>query len=139
VTYPYRAAAPPVPAPGMVVRCRACARVQHQDCAGRAAGCRCAQCWGRQMASQARAAYRTPGTTAAALYRALGDMIALEAQRSIRGRKIRTAEPRLQGSCLACHQPVMGSVFGRKRKYCSPACKAVAYRRRRRAREAHLL
>jgi hypothetical protein len=47
------------------------------------------------MASQARDAHRIPGTTAAALYRALGDMIALDTQRSIRRRKIRTAEPRL--------------------------------------------
>jgi|RhiMetdeSRZDD1v2_1073273.scaffolds.fasta_scaffold122705_2 hypothetical protein len=123
----------PVGRGGLVLRCEKCSAVLHDQCRGRATGCRCSQCWTREMLRNARSAYTTPGVLSSAWYRALGDLLALESQRSARRRKIRTAAPQFNSYCEAprCGKPVMGSPYGRKRRYCSPSCKARAYRQRR--------
>lgn len=114
----------------LVLRCAACVRVRHDRCEGRP-GCCCLVCHSRAIRSDAQR--RLEGANSTGLLRdSLREVLALLAQRQIRRDRIQRADPVRQGRCwCGCGQQVVGSPYGRRKRYVNRTHQDRAYRARR--------
>lgn len=105
------------------LRCRECARVRHDRCLGRDAGCACYQCHSRAILADAEK-YSMP---------MVRELVALVIQREVSRAIWRRKEP-VELHCRRCGRPVLWSGQGRRRKWCSAGCRKAVQRRQARQR-----
>ena len=118
----------------LLLRCAACVRVQHERCEGRPECC-CQVCQSQAIRSDARRRLETANSTGL-LRDSLREVLALLAQRQVRRDRIRLSSPVRQGPCwCGCGEQVVGSPYGRRKRYVDRTHQDRAYRARRAGRE----